>query len=422
MENLTFDSSEESWADHSELLRDKYDIHHVELAQIYAMVADFIRRNDRILVGGMAIDYALRAVKSKLYSLDNIDYDFITPEFHLDAYNLGNAIAEKFTDISVICAKHMGTMRVRYKFMAVADITYVPKVLFDKIKTINYEGFKIIHPWFQQIDQFRAMRNMLEEPPMEPLLSDRIQKDVKRFKLVHSKYPFDKISKPKLTEKKIPIYKDKVLTGFAAGMYWLNKVDSKTGSTLDSSDTNHILLDMYDDNIDYLIDGVESLNVRSDSKSENPSSHSSHNKSYNQLLDKLYPRIVIDNITYHDIHGDKFPVIDLNGSGYIDNLFGAVVILAVRWLFDGDESSGWLYCELAKKFGLDIRPYLPGFDHIFGSKIISGIQYLTAKKKENPSGINYLLPKNAYPEKGKPIIHQFDLSKSEILQIDGQLV
>jgi hypothetical protein len=412
MENLTFDSNEESWADHSELLRDKYDIHHVELAQIYAMVADFIRRNDRILVGGMAIDYALRAVKSKLYSLDKIDYDFITPEFHLDAYNLGNAIAEKFTDISVICAKHMGTMRVRYKFMAVADITYVPKVLFDKIKTINYEGFKIIHPWFQQIDQFRAMRNMLEEPPMEPLLSDRIQKDVKRFKLLHGKYPFDKITKPKLTEKKIPIYKDKVLTGFAAGMYWLNKVDSK-GSQL----TNHILIDMYDDSVDYLINKADSLNVGATSDT-----HSDQSTNYNQLLDKLYPRIVIGNITYHDIHGDKFPVIDLNGSGYIDNLFGAAVILAVRWLFDNDESSGWLYCELAKKFGLDIRPYLPGFDHIFGSQIISGIQYLTAKKKENPAGINYLLPKNAYPEKGKPVIHQFDLSKSEILQIDGQAV
>jgi hypothetical protein len=183
---------------------------------------------------------------------------------------------------------------------------------------------------------------------------------------------------------------------------------------------------MYDDKIDYLIDGVESLNVRSEIRGPASSTTDNPSKivatSYNQLLDKLYPRVVIDNITYHDIHGDKFPVIDLNGSGYIDNLFGSVVILAVRWLFDNDEISGWLYCELAKKFGLDIRPYLPGFDHIFGSKIISGIQYLTAKKKENPAGINYLLPKNAYPEKGKPVIHQFDLSKSEILQIDGRSV
>ncbi len=90
-------------------------------------VKDFIQHNNKILVGGMAIDLALRKVGKKLYPDNKFpDYDFISSEFHIDAYRLGEQIAVDQDGVSVISALHASTMKVRLNFQECADITYVP--------------------------------------------------------------------------------------------------------------------------------------------------------------------------------------------------------------------------------------------------------------------------------------------------------
>ena len=50
-------------------------------------VRDFIKKEKRVLYGGMAIDLALRAKSKKLYDDDVVpDYDFYSPDHYVDAY------------------------------------------------------------------------------------------------------------------------------------------------------------------------------------------------------------------------------------------------------------------------------------------------------------------------------------------------
>ena len=75
----------------------------------------FIIKNKRILVGGMSIDLALRKKGKQLYPDNTLpDYDFFSPEFHRDAYNIACELSGAgLNNISVINAYHASTMRVR---------------------------------------------------------------------------------------------------------------------------------------------------------------------------------------------------------------------------------------------------------------------------------------------------------------------
>ena len=154
-------------------------------------VKDYIKKHKLILVGGQAIDYALRKKKSKLYD-DNhlVDLDFYSSYHVKDAYDIGEALSDMFPDgnVSVINALHTSTMRVRINFQEVADITYVPEVLYKKLPTIMYDGYRIIHPHYQMIDQHRSLSLPFENPPFETALH-RWKKDIVRYHLLKKFYP-----------------------------------------------------------------------------------------------------------------------------------------------------------------------------------------------------------------------------------------
>jgi len=481
------------WSSQSEHLRDHYNAELDELLNIYEMVANFIKRKKRILVGGMAIDYALRLVGSKLYKVEKIDYDFISPDYHNDAYELGNEVAKKYSDVSVICAKHISTMRVRYKFIAVADITYVPKILFDKIQTLPYEGFSIIHPWVQQIDQLRAMRNMLEGAPREMILSNRIEKDTKRYRLLANAYPIDldkydkNIIKSPIDSKvvEINIEYDKVLTGFPAAIYWLDKLNIEILNWSITCEKEHIRIVMPSNEIvSYIIDADIETIVKTIEKDETVNNI----KHFHRLLDKLYPSIQFTKsekksdtekgtgtekkssttsvaksekkavtksaktsekkaiaksekkaekksstksaattgttIEYFEGYGEKHIVYVLDTIDdkpiFIDSFYGTMVWLSTRWLLNGNETAGYIYGLLQKKFIENPIIFVPDFKYIFGSSNISSTQMLAKKKRDDPASFKLLLPKNSYLQKGESNNYPFDLTKSELLQIDGQ--
>ena len=149
----------------TELTKDDYetivyqhDFQKDNMVKALNIVKQFIQNNKRILVGGMAIDIALRSKNSKLYPDNKFpDYDFYSPEFHIDAYKLGTILSKEFDGISVIIAFHVSTMKVRLNFQEVADITYIPKNIYDTIPTITHMNFIVVHPHFQMIDQHRAL-------------------------------------------------------------------------------------------------------------------------------------------------------------------------------------------------------------------------------------------------------------------------
>lgn len=161
-----------------------------EIVSSLEIVKQFIIDRKLILVGGMAIDLALKLKGDRIYSDDQLpDYDFYSPQHVDDAYKLSEILCTKgFKNVSCIQAMHITTMRVRVNFETVADITYCPKSIFVKIPTLQYHDLKIVHPHYQMIDQHNALSIPFENPGRE-VIFHRWKKDMKRYDKLYKYYP-----------------------------------------------------------------------------------------------------------------------------------------------------------------------------------------------------------------------------------------
>jgi hypothetical protein len=195
------------------------------LIQALGIVRKFIIDNKRKLGGSMCIDLALRTVNSRLFADDKLpDYDFYTSEFHRDAYRIGELlVAAGIQNISVIRAYHVSTMRVRVNLVAVADVTYSPLSILEKIPTLMSNDIILVHPHWQILDQYRALSLPFENPPMESMMN-RWKKDMERNSLLLESFPINNIVEP------VSSYIDKIddklldnncLHGSAALAYWV---------------------------------------------------------------------------------------------------------------------------------------------------------------------------------------------------------
>lgn len=190
----------------------------------------FIIKKKRVLVGGMAIDYALKKKEKKLYDENTLpDYDFFTPQFHHDAYDIANELSKSgLKKVSVINAYHASTMRVRVKFHVVADCTYIPEKIYEGLPRINYENFVVVHPHYQMLNQHLSLGRPYHGAPWETI--QRWKKDIKRFNILDREYPIDDKFNEK--QKSIDNYQefsfnfkdtnDLCLDGFGAVLYWLD--------------------------------------------------------------------------------------------------------------------------------------------------------------------------------------------------------
>lgn len=158
------------------------------------LVRKFVKERKRILYGGTAIDFALRVKGDKIYPDEFLafpDLDFYSPDSVGDAYDLADVENEEgVPNISAIVAYHTQTMRVRFNTISVADISYAPRSVYEKMHTIEYDGFRVIHPWHQYIDMHLGMARPFNNAPREVIL-DRRNKDVERFNKLYPHYPVE---------------------------------------------------------------------------------------------------------------------------------------------------------------------------------------------------------------------------------------
>ena len=193
----------------------------------------FIAKRNLLLYGGMAIDLALRAKGSHMYGPDVLpDYDFMTPNFHKDSYDFGTHLHKKgLPNVECINAMHPSTMKVRTNFIGVADISYVPKTVYDQLPFITYNGLRIIHPHYQMLDQHVALCMPFRSAPWE-VINHRWKKDMTRYDLLHKYYPVE-IKEEKVTkwrEFSVPTQDlvDQCVGGFA-GIMLLNNIAAQMG-------------------------------------------------------------------------------------------------------------------------------------------------------------------------------------------------
>lgn len=192
-----------------------------EIVLATEIVRKFIKDKSLIVYGGTAIDMALRLKGDHIYPDDSIeipDYDFYSPDNVEHAYSLADILYNYgFTNVRAINAAHIGTLRVDIgNGNYVADISYMPKNLFDRIPCLVYNEIRIVSPLYQRIDTHSSLSFPYNNPPRENILH-RFKKDITRFNKMSKYYDFTYPDVPNIGEIECNINKFKyVLYGFPA--------------------------------------------------------------------------------------------------------------------------------------------------------------------------------------------------------------
>lgn len=396
-----------------------------KIQRAYDIVRQFIISRKRILTGGMAIDYALRAKGSKLYTSDKIDYDFFSPEFHKDAYALTDIIAgnSKNTSAHAIGAMHITTMRVRYRFMVVADITYIPPDIYAKIPTINYQDIIIVHPCFQIIDQNLSLSRPFENPPLENISGERLEKDLWRMKLFTDAYDIpeelrklsgSKYSPPqnKLVKVKIQNIRNQCLSGLAAAAYWLDTlvISDDHIEYQAPNDCVTILTDDYTDTVEYYMSLLKAANASDQTKKE-----------YKPCLDKLPQRTYFDNFEILDNKGFLTAAVKLD-QFYISSIHNVLVYLFTNiLLFDRFDLIDTCIAVFNKLFELlESKKYKLLLTY-YGSQNMSHANHLSLEKtKAAAEGkqLNIKIPPHYYPGPDKTEHPEFNIDDAPEYQFN----
>lgn len=429
------------------------------------LVKKYVIANNLIIVGGMAIDFALRLKGSKLYEDDvQPDYDFYSPKHHIDAYHIAETLnASGLKNISVINANHTSTMRVRVNYTVVADVTYIPLVIFDKLPTLLYRDIRFIHPHYQLIDQHRALSLPFENPPWEVIIH-RWKKDATRYDMLYKYYPLEMrepLESAKLSEKhkhialkpiiKISsmLFKNQCIGGFAGLLYWqsiakshgfksqiekIGEIEIDPGGMVVQIPNDSHGVSIYSNDINKLHKTlVSELSIKKE-------------RSYNRFLDKLPYKTILDNTwELFDNNGYMMGAHKIENSLYIANLQNIMLYMLTNLILlqnINDETRGYSFYkgykiafEIVKWAGENYEKtkkskyinFLPSIE-VYGETEISD-SYLNAKRlfmekiMDRPK--QQLQPMIVFPEtfvnsKIPSKYYEFKAHKSILLQFDGQ--
>ena len=157
-----------------------------KMQNIIKIAEDFIKNNDVICYGGTAINNILPK-KAQFYdrTVDMADYDFFTTDGLKCAKDLADIFFKNgYTDIEAKSAQHKETYKVFVNFISVADISTVPKSIYDSLKknAIVIDNIYYVPPNFLRM----AIYVELSRPAG---YTDRWEKLVPRLQLLNEHYP-----------------------------------------------------------------------------------------------------------------------------------------------------------------------------------------------------------------------------------------
>ena len=161
-------------------------INNPEIREIIKIVEKFLIKTKRICYGGTAINNILPE-EDQFYdkSVELPDYDFFSPEPLKDAKNLADIYHKHgFTEVEAKAGMHAGTFKVFVNFIPVADISFLPKELYNTLlkKSIVKEGIHYSPPNYLRM----LMYLELSRPQGD---ASRWVKVLKRLTLLNKIYP-----------------------------------------------------------------------------------------------------------------------------------------------------------------------------------------------------------------------------------------
>lgn len=177
-----------------EMLAQSRDPFYPAMLRATETVKGFIAERGLVVYGGTAIDYALRLKGHSIYSDSKLtipDLDFYATDSVGTAYDLAEILhGQGNEDARSFAAIHSTTMRVDVGDNHwIADISYIPKGVMDRLPTVTYMGMKCVHPDYQRIDMHSSLTFPYDNAPSE-VITARWEKDVKRLGKIAEVYPF----------------------------------------------------------------------------------------------------------------------------------------------------------------------------------------------------------------------------------------
>jgi hypothetical protein len=163
----------------------KRSVNSPDVQNIINIVEDFIKRKNLICYGGTAINSILPE-EDQFYNKDVEipDYDFFSFDALKDAKELADIYFKKgFTDVEAKSGQHHGTYKVFVNYIAVADITYIPKGIFNALKkdSLRVDGVLYAPPNFLRMSMYLE----LSRPAGD---ISRWEKVLKRLLLLNKNY------------------------------------------------------------------------------------------------------------------------------------------------------------------------------------------------------------------------------------------
>lgn len=216
-----------------------------EISEVYLVIKNFIKKNNKIVYGGFAQNLLLQIknnedtfynkIDEAYYnsgSIADLEFYSATP-FEDLIYLTEELFLKKFKYVEGKEGMHPNTFKIYVNFENYCDISYMPRHMCNILPTIEIEGIRCIHPHYMLADYYRVITD-----PMTSYF--RLDKSINRFQKLIKYYPFDltninnKIkldnnddNKLKYLRKKI-IYNSKLIViGFQAYNYYINKIDKK---------------------------------------------------------------------------------------------------------------------------------------------------------------------------------------------------
>lgn len=157
-----------------------------DIKRIISIVENFLRKKKAICYGGTAINNILPK-QDQFYNKDIEipDYDFYSFNALNDARELADIyVKEGFVEVEAKSGQHYGTFKVFVNFIPVADITMLPKELFNAIKkdAIKISGILYAPPNLLRMGMYLE----LSRPAGDV---SRWEKVMKRLTLLNKHYP-----------------------------------------------------------------------------------------------------------------------------------------------------------------------------------------------------------------------------------------
>lgn len=188
--NLSFSDCEltilRQAVDIAEEKRGKMIANSPEVKRVIGIVENFIRSKKLICYGGTAINNILPK-QDQFYNKDVEipDYDFYSWDALNNAKELVDIfVKEGFVEVEAKSGQHHGTYKVFVNFIPVADISYIPKELFNALKkeAISVAGILYAPPNFLRMGMYLE----LSRPDGDV---SRWEKVLKRLSLLNRNYP-----------------------------------------------------------------------------------------------------------------------------------------------------------------------------------------------------------------------------------------